>query len=83
MKPKPDAELAKWCAALAEKEKPEIVPPGWKTAGEVADMLGRERCTAQRYLSAAILRGKCETKRFRVKSGNRSIYPVPHYRLTT
>ena len=82
MKPKPDAELAKWCAALSSTETPEVVPPGWKTAQEVAAFMGLTRCSANRYLTAAVAGGRCERKKFRIQSGQRTIYPVPHYRLT-
>jgi len=82
MKPtKPDADLAAWCAALASTEKPETVPPEWKTTAEIGAMLGLSRCNASRRIHNAVAAGRCDVKRFRVQSGQRSIYPVPHYRL--
>jgi predicted ArsR family transcriptional regulator len=84
MKPtKPDPDLAKWCAALAFQDVCDVVPPGWKTAVEIAKMLGLHSSTAQRHIRAALAEGRFECQKFRVKVGQRSSYPVPHYRLTT
>jgi predicted transcriptional regulator len=79
----PDPDLAKWCAALSFTDVCDVVPPGWKTLAEIAIMLGRNRSTAQRQVTAAIAAGRFECQKFRVKVGQRSSYPVPHYRLTT
>jgi len=78
---KADPDLAKWCAALAAPEAPDVVPPGWKTSSEIAAILGRSPCTALRYVSAAVAAGKCQAKKFRIQAGQRGVYPVPHYRL--
>lgn len=81
---KPTAEdLVKsaWCAALAPKIEPDTVPPGWMTAIELGKLLGKDRSTVTGLLQTAIREGRAEVKKFRVQSGQRGIYPTPHYRL--
>lgn len=70
-----------WSAALAPKVEPDSVPPGWLTAIELGKLLGKDRSTVTALLSAACRAGRAEVKKFRVPSGQRGIYPVPHYRL--
>lgn len=81
---KPTAEdLVKsaWCAALSSRTEPDVVPAGWLTAVQLGQMLGKDRSTVTALLSAACRAGRAEVKKFRVPSGQRGIYPVPHYRL--
>lgn len=82
---KPTAEdLVKsaWCAALSSRTEPDTVPAGWLTAVQLGQMLGKDRSTVTALLSAACRAGRAEVKKFRVPSGQRGIYPVPHYKLT-
>lgn len=70
-----------WSAALAPKHEPDEVPPGWLTALQLGKLLGKDRSTITGLLQAAIKEGRAEVKKFRVQSGQRGIYPTPHYRL--
>jgi len=70
-----------WSAALAPKIEPDTVPPGWMTAIELGKLLGKDRSTVTGLLQTAIREGRAEVKKFRVLSGQRGIYPTPHYRL--
>ena len=76
-----NAELAQWCAALADPVVPDTIPPGWKSRAEISAMLGRSPSTVTRHIAAAVAQGKCELKKFRIASGSRGVYPVVHYRL--
>lgn len=78
----PDPQLAAWCAALSSRTEPDVVPAGWLTAVQLGQMLGKDRSTVTALLSAACRAGRAEVKKFRVPSGQRGIYPVPHYKLT-
>lgn len=77
----PDPDLAAWCAALAPKHEPDVVPAGWLTAIALGKLLGKDRSTVTGLLQTAIKEGRAEVKKFRVPSGQRGIYPVPHYKL--
>lgn len=77
----PDPQLAAWCEALAPRVEPDTVPPGWMTAIELGKLLGKDRSTVTGLLQTAIREGRAEVKKFRVLSGQRGIYPTPHYRL--
>lgn len=70
-----------WSAALAPKVEPDTVPPGWLTAIELGKLLGKDRSTITALMQTALRAGRAEVKKFRVPSGQRGIYPVPHYRL--
>lgn len=77
---KPDADLAKWCEALAANGQLDEVPPGWMTTAQIAAMLNKGHGTTGAQLSRAVREGRAEVKRFRIQTP-RGAYPVPHYRL--
>lgn len=82
MKPaKPDPQLQAWCEALAPRHEIDAVPAGWFTAVQLGEMLGKDRSTVTTLLQTAIKEGRAEVKKFRVRTGQRGIYPTPHYRL--
>jgi response regulator of citrate/malate metabolism len=56
------------------------VPPGWLTACQVAEKVGRARGTVGALLAAAVREGRAERRSFRITSGSVT-RPVPHYRL--
>ena len=66
---------------LAIANQPEPVPEGFKTAAQWADDWGITINAAGIVLCRAVKKGLVETKRFRVISGLRGVYPVTHYRL--
>jgi hypothetical protein len=70
-----------WAAALASPLVPDKVPPGWLTAVELADLLGKNRDSISRSISVGVRAGRIEMKKFRVVNGQRGLYPTPHYRL--
>ena len=70
-----------WAAALAPKIEPDVVPSGWHTAIELGKLLGKDRSTITALMQTALREGRAEVKKFRVPSGQRGIYPTPHYRL--
>jgi DNA-binding Lrp family transcriptional regulator len=81
MKTKPDADLAKWCALLAENTAPtDTVPPGWLTAREIAAKTKTSLPTLQNKLKRLVESGKAERKNFRIKLEH-NVRPVPHYKL--
>lgn len=75
-----DPDLAAWCAALASPPATDKVPPGWHTARELRKRLGKSESRLRALLQAAIERGACERKEFRVPLGGVT-RPVPHYKL--
>jgi predicted transcriptional regulator len=80
-RPKPDADLAKWCKALAESTAPvDVVPPGWLSVHGLAKKLNVPASTLQQKLKRLFAAGKAERKNFRVRLA-RNTRPVPHYRL--
>ena len=70
-----------WAAALAPKNEPDVVPSGWHTAIDLGKMLGKNRSTVNSLMQVALREGRAEVKKFCVMSGQRGIYPTPHYRL--
>jgi len=80
---KADPQLAAWCEALAPRHEVDEVPEGWLTAAQIAIAANKNRNTALRYIGAAVAEGRAEVRKFRVPSGQRGIYPTPHYRLLT
>jgi hypothetical protein len=70
-----------WAAALAPHYAVDTVPPGWFTRAEISDRLGKNRSTIARRMQDALREGRAEVKVFRIASGQRGIYPVPHYRI--
>lgn len=78
---KADPQLAAWCEALAPRHELDVVPEGWLTAIQLGKLLGKDRSTVTTLLQAALREGRAEVRKFRVSSGQRGIYPTPHYRL--
>jgi hypothetical protein len=78
---KPDADLAKWCKALAESAAPlDVVPPGWFTVRGLAKKLKKPVPTLQGKMQRLFAAGKAERKSYRVQL-DKTVRPVPHYRL--
>jgi hypothetical protein len=76
----PDADLAKWCAALASPAVTDVVPPGWFTTRQLAEKLNKALPTMGRLLAEAVADGRCEVQKFRATTGSVT-RPVPHYCL--
>lgn len=76
----PDADLARWCAALSTAHTIEAVPPGWLRMDEVAKLLGKSESHTFKLLAKAASEGRCETASFRVQRGQR-VLPLRHYKL--
>lgn len=77
----PDADLAKWCAAIAScTAATDIVPSGWKTAQQLAAKTKTPLPTLQQKLKRLIDLGQAERKNFKIKLSVQT-RPVPHYRL--
>ena len=77
----PDPDLAAWCAALVTAPKADTVPPGWLTARQLADKLGKSGSCVRQYLAEDVAGGRCARQDFRVPIGQ-TVRPVPHYRPT-
>ena len=77
---KPDADLAKWCAALATQAATDEVPPGWLKMSEIATLLGKSESHMAKLIRRAADDGRCETAMFRVVCGQR-VLALRHYRL--
>lgn len=60
----------------------DTIPPGWFTAEQYAEHLGKHRETAWRRLKAMVKAGKAEVARYRVQQSTGRTYPVDHYRVT-
>lgn len=81
MKPKPDADLAKFCALLAAPSVAvDEVPPSWFTVSDLSAATNRDGRTVSKKMRGLVSAGKAEAKTFRIATG-RGPYPVPHYRL--
>jgi hypothetical protein len=81
MKPKPDKDLAKWCAALATVSAPiDVVPPGWHTVIQLSNKTKAGVPTLQKKLRHLLNSGQAERKNFRIRLA-KNVRPVPHYRL--
>jgi len=70
-----------WAAALSPQYEFDTVPPGWFTRAEISESLGKNRSTVARRMQDAVIEGRAEVKIFRIASGQRGIYPVPHYKI--
>lgn len=78
---KPDADLARWCAVLAEGTAVvDEVPPGWFTTAQLAEKTNKAVPTMKHALRRLTELGKVEIKTFRIRL-NKLVRPVPHYRL--
>ena len=79
-RPKPDADLARWCEALTTTSAPDIVPDGWLTSRQIGKLLGKSESRTAELLVNALNEGRCERKMFRIPAAG-TVRPVPHYRL--
>ena len=81
-KPKPDNDLADWCAALASvvPMSVEVVPTGWKTIFQLADEHKTSQTTIRTKVGELIAAGRAERRKFRVDR-NGHIHALYHYRL--
>jgi len=70
-----------WAAALSPRYEFDTVPPGWFTRAQISESLGKNRSTIARKMQDAVLTGRAEVRIFRIASGQRGIYPVPHYKI--
>ena len=76
----PDPDLAAWCAALVTAPKADTVPPGWLTARQVGQLLGKSGTSTRAYLFEAVAAGRCVRQAFRIPAAG-TTRPVPHYKL--
>jgi len=76
----PDADLARWCAALATQAATDEVPPGWLRMSEIATLLGKSESHMAKLIRRAADDGRCETASFRVVCGQR-VLALRHYKL--
>ena len=76
----PDADLARWCAALSSTATADEVPVGWLRMSEVAAMMGKSESHMAKLIRKAADNGRCETAMFRVVCGQR-VLALRHYRL--
>lgn len=66
--------------AAAGKKVADEVPPGFKTASEIARETNRGESTTRKMLKEAVKLGLAEERKFSVESGSK-LYPTPHYRI--
>jgi hypothetical protein len=73
-----------WKAAVAQARKAdaEPVPPGWKTARQIAEECGvaPSNVTA-RIIGPMLAAGSAESRAFRIATPSGTIRQIPHYRL--
>ena len=78
---KPDKDLARWCAVLAEVTAPvDTVPPGWFTTAQIRAARKWGEAKTRNRIAALLKSGKAERRHFRIASG-KVTRPTPHYRL--
>jgi hypothetical protein len=80
---KPDADLAAWCQALASVATvaPDVVPPGWRTAMQLAKEQGVHRNEVLRRLRRLSAQGLVESKKYRTAADSGRMLATLHYRL--
>ena len=81
---KKDADLAAWCAALASVATvaPDVVPPGWRTAMQLAKAQGVHRNEVLRRLRKLDAQGLLEPPRkYRVPADSGRMLATLHYKL--
>ena len=76
----PDADLARWCAALSNTATADEVPAGWLRMSEIAAMMGKSESHMSKVIRKAADDGRCETAMFRVPCGQR-VLALRHYKL--
>lgn len=58
----------------------EQVPDGWKTAWQLQHELGMSPAHTGRLIRAGVQKGILETRKFRIKTQRRGVFPTEHYR---
>jgi AraC-like DNA-binding protein len=76
----PDADLAKWCAALATQAATDEVPSGWLRMSEIAALLGKSESHMAKLIRRAADEGRCETAMYRVQCGQK-VMALRHSRV--
>lgn len=76
----PDADLARWCAALSTQAATDEVPAGWLRMSEIATLLGKSESHITKLIRRSAEQGRCETAMFRVVCGHR-VLALRHYKL--
>ena len=76
----PDADLARWCAALSTQAATDEVPAGWLKMSEIAALLGKSESHMAKLIRKAADDGRCETAMFRVVCGQK-VMALRHYKL--
>jgi predicted transcriptional regulator len=66
-------------AELATR-RAEVIPPGWKSAGQWVDETGRNRCVVDQIIRRAAASGLMERKQFKVETGQ-GVRKVWHYKV--
>ena len=76
----PDADLARWCAALSSQATADEVPSGWLRMSEIATLLGKSESHMAKLIRRSAEQGRCDTASFRVQCGQR-VLALRHYKL--
>jgi len=66
--------------AAANAKTPDVVPPGYATIEQIAEVTGKSITTSRQNMKAAIKLGVVESKKFLVAVGHKT-YPTTHYRI--
>jgi len=61
--------------------EPDKVLAGFKTRSQWAKEWSVGESTVRRILSGGVEKGIIQIQSFRIKNGQRGLYPVPHYKL--
>lgn len=74
-------QMSEWLEVIEQAgEQPETVPPGFKTSIQIAGEIRKSHSYTLLILRRLVNRGLAKREVFRVISGSRGIYPVPHYK---
>lgn len=58
----------------------EQVPEGWKTAWQLQQEWGMSPAHTGRLIRAGVQKGILETRKFRIQTQRRGVFPTEHYR---
>jgi len=64
-----------------QKKEEEIPEEGFFTRSQYEKKWNVKSCETQSRLNRLLEAGLAETKKFRVQTGTRGLYPTPHYRI--
>lgn len=59
----------------------DVVPKGWFTRQQLENEWRLSRDYAGKLIKEAILHGRCEMKKFLIRTHHRGVYPTQHYRF--